>query len=311
MIRFDTQAIQNAKAIAIFGSTASERLSLARRITTQNFRNKGIQQLSSMDELEEQFMQSSLFSVEECFAVDYSGRGNVFSEERFQRILAHTVDQPFFLLADSNLIKKSASAETYVLDFTQEKFWDKKKRYQIEVLEWAKENALTLDQPVIDHLVSLAEESYGLMEQEREKMLCFLRSEKRLDSQVLKKIGCSHEEYKLFQLAEEIVWREEVPSFPHLDEGGILQLIRLLRYQLVMAMQTAQNLAQKGSEKGLLAKYSAKKIRFYQSKVQEKGVQAFEGALASLLELQQLVRTKTFAPKRLWDEILLLIRSYL
>lgn len=179
-----------------------------------------------------------------------------------------------------------------ILDFSQEKPWEKKDRvvqfFQMLVQEKKRAIApealtLFLDQVGMDFLA---------LETELDKVVCFLGDRPRIERGDLFQVGMKKEEGSAWQIAEDWVWGEgnaEVPS-----SEAFVPLAIALRSCFLMGMKIGSLLESKEPEENwgaYLPKIWPKTLEKRIAVVRKKGSRYFKRGLEKVLEVEMRARS--------------------
>lgn len=184
--------------------------------------------------------QPSLFSparVVICLQCDQ------FSQEQWNEIFSyHDVIFYFF----KNTIKKSL-AERFdekgaILFLTQEKPWERKNRFISDLMSLFRKKRITISQGTVQRFVETVPLDLLGYYQEREKLLSFASTKKKITDEDIDAIFSPIEEENGFKVTEEIVWQGKMEAnFSVQSVQTLLQIIGAFRFQAHLGLKLLSN----------------------------------------------------------------------
>jgi DNA polymerase III delta subunit len=118
-------------------------------------------------------------------------------------------------------------------DLSEEKPWDRKDRLKRWLLDWAAKAGKKLHADAAEYLLEVIGLNLPSLEQEMEKLLTYAYERKELSLHDIYAVCAVQKSFTLWQLAEAIVWREDLPKEnDSFDLSDLLPLIAQLRTQL-------------------------------------------------------------------------------
>lgn len=207
----------------------------------------------SLSELLEELRTPSLFGTKTILFLDELEKLPLSSLKKIDPFL-HS-DFVFILGARS---KKSLASlfpsiekRGVILDLSQEKPWDKEKRF----LELAKrkigKGGKTISSEELSYFLSKLDPDLALIENELEKLILYGGDRKKIESSDIDAITSERKSFTFWQLSEEMVWQSHfqkpLPSSQPIDASFFHALCPTLRSQLQTGLQITSLLDQKAS----------------------------------------------------------------
>lgn len=203
----------------------------------------------------------------------------------------------------SDLYKKGKK-EMVVLDLSSEKPWEEKER----IKNWAVQTILAKKKQIspdaIEALLARLPQDRLLLEQEIEKLICYMGERSQITREDVIAICTSASEENLFQLAKKIVWGglDQAPS--SCDSAMLFPLIGSLRYQLEMGLKMAA-LIEKGDPQEVITKafpqLRSRVLQEYLNGARTKGLSYFKEGLRALFALEFGAKTSQGSPSTLFS----------
>jgi len=155
------------------------------------------------------------------------------------------------MLKTSSFYKKAEKAGI-VLEFAELKPWEKEKR----LIEWVGKQAAAerkmMSYQACQLLVKSVGPDQGLLAQEMEKLMCYVGDRKEITPQDIGIIGSNLQVNTVWELSDAIFYCETTKAVGMCrtilrEGGGLLPLLRQLRYQFQTGYQTSTLLASGGT----------------------------------------------------------------
>ncbi len=261
----------------------------------------------------------SLFGGESVWVLDELDQLNKKTLEAVGELIKQPL--PGYLILGSRTKALSAAVEKMgvVLDLVDEKSWDRETRLTEGLVERAKNAGKRLESDVIPLLFERVEKESALLENELDKLICYVGDRSSIGPSDVLAVGASSRTQTLWQVAEEMVW--EGSPLPSLDETTFHGLIPILRSQLQMGLKIAsliegqvpsdawsahlpkiwpKTLEKRTSQAARLgSSYFRKGIQaLFEIELLSRGASTQYAALLSLFRSQMSVHVKTTAPSQ-------------
>lgn len=204
-------------------------------------------------------------------------------------------------------IYKIGKKEMVILDLSKEKPWDKKDRLRRFVLQKLSAQGIKMQADALELFVDGTLSDQLLMEQEIDKLICYLGDRKQIAKGDLATICSFSEDLNIFQLARGLVWegKTAIPLFP--DIAILLPLIGQLRNQLELGLKMSA-LLRKGSSSEEIAKAFPglwpKALEQAMRGVKQRGEEFFRNGLCALYDLELGIKTSLGKPETLFAQFL-------
>ena len=223
----------------LFLEDPGERLFLAKQIAQKLGLRPFYSAASSL--IEE--MHGSLFSEKKVLICDEPTCEEIPKVDDLILIFTGKKPPPFY---------KKMEKEGTTLDLSEEKPWDRKRRLQRWLVEWAQKQSKSLGAQEALHLVDAFSTNFGRLFQELEKVIVYSGEEKRLTLESLKEVCFLKSASNGWQISEVIVLGGDFDSSTPLFD--LSTLIGQIRYHLQVGLEiTAErnrlNISRKKIEK--------------------------------------------------------------
>ncbi len=261
----------------------------------------------------------SLFGGESVWVLDELDQLNKKTLEAVGELIRQPL--PGYLILGSRTKALSAAVEKLgvVLDLVDEKSWDRETRLTEGLIERAKNAGKRLESDVIPLLFERVEKESALLENELDKLICYVGDRSSIGSGDVLAVGASSRTQTLWQVAEEMVW--EGGPLPSLEDTAFHGLLPILRSQLQMGLKIAsliegqipsdawsahlpkiwpKTLEKRTSQAARLgSSYFRKGIQaLFEIELLSRGASTQYAALLSLFRSQMSVHVKTTAPSQ-------------
>ncbi|MBS0626490.1 MAG: hypothetical protein JSS32_10620 [Verrucomicrobia bacterium] len=143
-------------------------------------------------------------------------------------ILGSRTKSPFYSAAEKAGV---------ILDLSDEKPWEKEKRFTEHLIDRAKQTGKRLAPDVPALLFERIDKEIALLEKELDKLICFVGEKSTIDKNDVLQISASNRSHTLWQIAEEMVWEGGDPD--SIDTSSFHGLIPSLRSQYQMGFKIA------------------------------------------------------------------------
>lgn len=199
-----------------------------------------------------------------------------------------------------NEIYKIGKKEMVILDLSKEKPWEKKERLRGFVLQKLGADRVKIAPDALELFIEGTLGDRLLMEQEIDKLLCYLGSRKQITKTDLEMISCFSEELNIFQWARDLVWEGKAALSIPGDLSILLPLIGQLRHQLEMGLKMSALLQKETSDQEIakaFPKLWPKALQQVMQGAKEKGGSYFQKGLCALYDLEFGLKTSLCKPE--------------
>lgn len=254
----------------------------------------------------------SFFSDKKILHVQNSEKLKKATQELLEPVIMKPSRSHYLIFSASGLLKtssfyKKTEKAGIVLEFAELKPWEKEKR----LIEWvgklaAKERKM-ISYQACQLLVKTIGLDQGLLTQEMEKLICFIGERNEITPQDIGTICSNLQVNTVWELGEAIFYCETAKAVGMCrtilrEGGGLLPLLRQLRYQFQTGYQTSTLLASGGSSSQAAQELPSLKGQMFDrhlERVQHYGKDRFKRGLLLLDDVE--LQTKNGQP----DESLL------
>ena len=189
-----------------------------------------------------------------------------------------------------------------VLDLTEEKPWDKKKRVQGALVEKIQAQGKRISPVTLEALFTKVGVESAALESEIDKLLCYIGDRKEIALQDIEALVTPSIEQKGFLIASALVWQEneEILDLAIIeDTSQLLALLGTVRYHIYIGLKICQNL--NDQEKIAVDNIRPKQLEFYATRCKELGTDYFENALIQTFSIEMQAKNSSLLPSFLWD----------
>jgi DNA polymerase III delta subunit len=231
----------------------------------------------------------SLFAEDPFVIIDEVHTIKKREEELLLRYLAQPAPKSCLLLGAKE--KKGISflreidAKGVVLDLGFERIKDREKRFLDKLLSKLALSKKTMEKQAIEQFFAKIGLDFAALENESEKLLCFVGEKERIVAEDVALICSSSDRRNLWEMAEDFVWKQR--SLPPVDSSLFHSLICALRYQLQLGLKW--NFPEKNESSSFFYKKEEEKRRI----ALQLGAGFFKKQLLLLFEIDLLSKTNT------------------
>lgn len=284
---------------------------LAKRLSPSG---SSVQRVSPEGELCELFdaLQSpSLFESESVVLLDSCEALKKNTAETLSQFLEKTACCGYLLLGAKGKtpLAKIAEKVGVVLDFSEEKPWEKEKRICEALIEMARKEKkrLSADAPAL--LFERLGMDMALLTQEVFKLICYVGDRPTIERSDVFQISASSLTPNLWQMAEEIVW-EGKGAF---DASTFPAILFSLRSQLQVGLKMAVLMEQgipSHEWTPFFSKMWPKTLEKRKEQTSKKGALYFKKGLETLLKIESLSRSGSAKAESLFDLFRTSLKTY-
>lgn len=244
-----------------------------------------------------------------------------FSLEELQTLNNFIKRYSVNLIASSS--SKQASSVLYatiekkglVIDFTQEKIWEKEKRLANAIVEKCILEKKNISSVVIQALLEKIGLDLALIENELDKLIIYVGNRKSIELEDIEHVCPENLNYSVWQMAEEIVWGEINFEKVFIETSFFHQLVSAIRYQIQLGYKIA-SLLEKNKNQDLSVYFPKIYPRALDKKkqlVQRNGLYFYKKALQHIFEIDFLSKSMSLNHETLFELLklkLLFLSSY-
>lgn len=223
----------------------------------------------------------SLFGDQEVILWDLGKGGGEELLQKMQKYIFRPSPWAFLLIGLDSMkpfagLYKAAEKEIALLDFSEEKPWEKEKRQQQDLVQIVQQEGKDIAQSALLRLLSQSSDSFTL-ESELHKVLAYVGRKKVVTEQDVIDI-CSISSAKGWQTGEEILWEKQGKWDESMDSSALLALIGQIRFLVQQARQVLWGLQEQKTVEEISKKMNLRpaalqkiisRIRLYSSKYLE------------------------------------------
>lgn len=250
----------------------------------------------------------------------FGGRSVIFFDE-IQSLkpltpLIHYISSPnqaSTLILGANAMKPlsdlyhKGKKEIVVLDLSEEKPWEKERRYQDWLIGQARFQGKNLSSDVACFLTEKIGPDMAALSQELDKLICFTNERSSITLSDVKTLTLSLAQANSWQLAEKVIWYKQV----HLIHDKICDLsfslpfVGQLRYHLQLGYKLCSYLTQKKSSSEIAKLLpQVRSLDKYLPIAKQKQTTYFHQGLLSLYQLELSLKSAPLDPSSLFDHFL-------
>lgn len=228
--------------------------------------------------------------------------------ELFSQYIGAPHQKSYLVLGVANLknsgeLYKKGKKEIILLDLSEEKPWEEKQRLQKWVVQTFLGAQKQITPDAIEAMFSQLPLDRLLLQQEIDKLLCFVGNRKEIVRKDIETICSTTLEIDSFQIAQQLIWNQgkNIPAVT--DLSLLLPLIGQLRYQLELGLKIASFLQQGASPEEIAGQFPQLRPKTMQQGVEgarKKGVSFFKKGLQWLFDLEYGVKTSRGRPEALF-----------
>jgi DNA polymerase III delta subunit len=255
-------------------------------------------------------MTPSLFGEEEIIVWDGLKNLPELVLEKMANYVKHPSSRSFLLLGAETSkgfteFYQKSKQELILLDFSEEKPWDKQKRVQQELVQRAQQEGKRLTPGAVTRLCDLCGFDPLLLEQEFAKISTYVGARKEIEERDVEKIGSFSHVATGWQIAEGLVWGKTVFVAPSLvDLSFLLALIGQVRFYLQQGRQLGWCLEQRKSPEEIgkiLPQLRSTQMQKLTTSLKTRKMPYFDEALDVLFEVELLSKNSNLSPVALLD----------
>ncbi|MBX9924311.1 MAG: hypothetical protein K2Y01_09395 [Rhabdochlamydiaceae bacterium] len=265
---------------------------------------------TSWGQIYETLMTPSLFGEQEIIVWD--GLKNLPEQvlEKMLKYISSPSSRSFLLLGAETSkgfteFYQKAKQELVLLDFSEEKPWDKQKRVQQELIQKAQKEGKRLSPNAVTYLCELCSFDPLLLDQEFLKVATFVGDRKEIEQQDVEKICSSSSAATGWQIAEGLVWGKALFVSPSLvDLSFLLALLGQVRFYLQQGRQLGWCLEQKKTAEEIskiLPQLRSTQMQKLTTSLKTRKMPYFNEALDILYEVEMLAKNSNLSPVALLD----------
>lgn len=232
------------------------------------------------------------------------------AKKDLQTLFAHLTTGCYLFLGSRTKSPFAADVEKQgvILDLTDEKPWDKEKRFVEQLVEKAKNSGKRLSPDAVQFLFERLDKDPALLENELNKLICYVGEKTSIEKEDIARISASSRTHTLWQTAEEVIW--EGGKFPPLDSTSFHGLLPILRSQLQLGLKLTSLIDSKCPSQEWsthLPKIWPKTLEKRSAQAARLGTPFFKKGMEKLFEIELLSRNQSTQYGALLD----FFRSYL
>ncbi|MBN2479584.1 MAG: hypothetical protein JXA94_05090 [Parachlamydiales bacterium] len=190
-----------------------------------------------------------------------------------------------------------------VFDLSQEKIWEKEKRYADYILDKCSRAKKNISSVVIQSLIEAIGLDLSMIDQETDKLITYVGDKTTIELDDIRQICITNISQNMWHIAEELVWKNTSICTLHIDSNFFYSLLSSVRYQLQMGLKIAVLIEE--NKINQLSKYFPK---IYPRALEKKKETAaiykstyFKNALKELFDIDLLSKTANFDYNFLFD----------
>ncbi len=264
----------------------------------------------SWGQVHESLMTPSLFGEEEI--VIWNGLKSLpeqVIEKSIEYILAPSSRAFFIMGAESSKgfadLYQKAKKELVLLDFSEEKPWDKQKRVHQEMMLLIKKEGKIISSDAFSRLVFLCGSDPLPLESEINKIIAYVGDRKEITEKDVSAIASPSSVATGWQLSEGLVWGDTL-SMPHasLDLSFLLAFIGQVRFYLQQGRQVGWCLQQKMTPDEIskvLPQIKSSQLQKISASLRLRKMVYFDEALQILSEVELLSKNSNLSSVFLFD----------
>ncbi|MDN3506448.1 MAG: hypothetical protein P0S96_04390 [Simkaniaceae bacterium] len=198
---------------------------------------------------------------------------------------------------------KVGKKEMVILDLSKEKPWEEKARLQQWIVQVIHHNKKKIAPDAVEALLSRLPPDRLLLQQEIDKLLCFVGDREQITRTDIETICSTSQELNVFHLARDLVWNKvgQVPLIS--DLSLLLPLVGGLRAQLEMGLKMSA-LLKKGTSPDAISeafpRLWPKALQEALSGTKQKGEAFFKKGLIALFDFELGLKTSKSKPETLF-----------
>ena len=245
-----------------------------------------------------------LFSSEVLCYLEDIGSFAKKHKERLSHLFSRPAPYAFLVagvasLKDSAFITAEMKNDVVILDLSQEKPWQKSKRYQASVVQKAAMQGKVLPLDIAEKIVGALEPDSIAIEAELSKIITFIGERKAITLSDIAEVGIQNIDEGGWAMAEKLIFDGIVlPCGPAFEMGALIALLGQLRYFLHAVQDIAASKAHGHAPATTLRLAVIDKVHALLQKV-DRGY--CDEALAAVFRTELLCKNSTFTPALLWD----------
>lgn len=211
----------------------------------------------------------------------------------WRALLGKAMGSGLLLLTGSGKVEGVEEIEKrgVILDLSQEKPWEKRDRIFFFLLEKLRREKKEISPEALSFLHERMGDNLFALEQEIDKLLCYIGAREKIEKGDLFLIGAKREEDDAWQIAEEWVWGERRDRLP--SKELFSPFLSALRYQFMLGRKIGSLLEERVPQKEwgkFLPKIWPKTLEKRIGAVQAKGSAFFERGARAVLEAEEISR---------------------
>lgn len=261
---------------------------------------------SSWGQVYDSLMTPSLFGGEE--AMIWNG-----VKAPFEALLTYALKPSkfAFLLIGAESFKPYAefyektSSSLVLLDFSEEKPWEKQKRVEQELLQRVRQASKTISAEAVAEFFKLCPTDSLLVEQEVDKLICYIGSSQSIGRQDVLAVTAASSIATGWQISESIVFGEGLSlSSSLIDLSFLIGFLGQVRFYLQQGRQVAWCLEEKMSPSEMskaLPTIKSFQLQKMIESLRSRSPDYFEEALSALYEVELLSKNSQLDPPFLFD----------
>ena len=208
-------------------------------------------------------------------------------------------------LKEYSSVCTAAKNELVVLDLSQEKPWDRRKRLQAWLIDQALKEGKVLPVSVAQDLLESCGSDILLLQVELLKLISYIGDARQITSDDLKTVGIQYQMPTGWQLADALIWDDRCPiedvSF---SLSELIPLLGQVRYHVQMARQLSALFEQGATQEQITAHLPQLRpamLEKYQRLVLAYKSDFFDQVIKSLFKIDLLSKNSSLTPSFLWD----------
>ncbi len=185
-----------------------------------------------------------------------------------------------------------------ILDLSQEKPWDRKKRLSKWALELFIEKKLKITPNDLDSFLERCDFDLVLIQSEIEKLSCYAGEGKTIGKEDLDEVSYQSPHLKNWQLSESLIWGMPPYEPTPIDQNEFYPILGQLRYHLHVGLKLSNIPEMRQAEQ--FPKLRPKNLLAYRSKIQALPNNYFEEGLKTLANIEHLSKSSPLKHEALW-----------
>jgi DNA polymerase-3 subunit delta len=292
-----------------------ERKELIKKITSNLMKKHGTQQVALYDATDtaekvvlNELNTHTLFGGG-CIVV-YDKIDRLKDFQQLIRYVIHPNRDCSLILGVTNMkvvspLYQQGKKEIVVLDLTEEKSWDRRRRLNEWLFEIAKQHNKTLQTDAALFLIDHIGSDMATLYHEVHKLLCYVGDRPSISLCDVKTICCIKNLQTIWQQADGVIWEgATIEAYQKNDLSFLLPFIGQLRHQLQMGYQLAENVFQSKEVSRLFPLLKPQTFDRYLAIARQKKRGYFHKGLVALFDLEVHLKSSGLDISLLFDRFI-------